>query len=56
MNHDYAHCADWKPDCPEQCFRGQLVIDLHKRQDLCGVPMSWAHLKGTDECIKEDKE
>ena len=28
MNHDNAHCLDYKDDCPKECFRGQLVRDL----------------------------
>ena len=30
MNHDYAHCADFKDDCPKKCFRAKLVRDLQK--------------------------
>ena len=49
MNHDYAHCADYNPDiCPASCFRGQLVRDYRERE--LGVPVSWMHLKDTDEC------
>lgn len=22
MNHDYAHCLDYSPDCPKECFIG----------------------------------
>lgn len=49
MNHDYAHCADYNPDiCPATCFRGQLVRDY--REQEFGKPVSWMHLKDTDEC------
>lgn len=50
MNHDYAHCADYKEDCPEKCFRGQLVKDL--RQNHIGLPVSFMHFEGTEECEK----
>ena len=45
MNHDYAHCLDYKEDCPEKCFRAQLT------RDLKGHPIpwvSWMHLEGTE--------
>ena len=51
MNHDYAHCLDWKPTCPKKCFRAQLVRDLNRNKiRLHGIPISWVHFKGTDEC------
>lgn len=51
MNHDYAHCADYdETTCPETCFRGQLVRD--HRVNMIGIPVSWAHLAGTEECTK----
>lgn len=50
MNHDYAHCADWKEDCPKECFRGQLVEDLRKHH--YGFPVSFMHFEGTVECRK----
>lgn len=30
MNHDFEHCIDFKEDCPESCFRAQLVRDLEQ--------------------------
>jgi len=51
MNHDYAHCADYKQSCPQSCFRAQLVKDL--KQMPYPLPVSWMHLEGTDECVKE---
>lgn len=48
MNHDYAHCADYDKDCPKECFRGQLARDLQGRPYF--LPVSWMHLKGTEEC------
>lgn len=54
MNHDYAHCLDYKEDCPEKCFRAQLTRDL-KRYPIPWA--SWMHLEGTEECmrVKRDK-
>lgn len=46
MNHDYAHCLDCKDDCPEECFRAQLVRDLKNYP----YPVSWMHLEDTEEC------
>jgi len=52
MNHDYAHCADYKIGiCPRECFRGQLVRDLISTQ---WVYVSWMNLKGTDECMLKE--
>lgn len=53
MNHDYAHCLDWSPDCPKDCFRAQLTKDLMQRADLAGIPLTWMSFKGTKECRKE---
>lgn len=47
MNHDYAHCIDYKDDCPKECFRAELVRDL-KEQKIRYA--SWMSFKGTDEC------
>lgn len=47
MNHDYMHCSDFTEDCPEECFRAQLVRDLEEH------PQSWisfGHLRDTEEC------
>ena len=56
MNHDYAHCADFTDDCPEECFRAQLTRDLKKRIDLLGLPFSWMHFRSTSECRKENND
>ena len=56
MNHDYAHCADFKDSCPEDCFRAQLVRDLQRYGDMKGFPVSWMHLEGTEACRKYIKE
>lgn len=54
MNHDMMHCADYrKSRCPKRCFRARLTRELFERQargELAGVPMSFAHLRGTAEC------
>lgn len=52
MNHDATHCADYTKACPKSCYRAELTEDLRKRIDLLGMPMSFAHFKGTDECPK----
>lgn len=48
------HCADWRRSrCPERCFRARLTRELFERQargELPGIPMSFAHLRGTAEC------
>ena len=54
MNHDYAHCMDYKDDCPTECFRARLTKDLRNRTNLPWKPYSWMHFKGTDECKRED--
>ena len=54
MNHDYAHCADFTEDCPKECFRAQLTIDLKQRTDLLGIPFSWMHFEDTEECKKKE--
>ena len=54
MNHDYAHCMDYRDDCPMECFRARLTKDLKERLDLIDLPFTWGHFKGTDECKRED--
>lgn len=48
MNHDYAHCMDFKDECPQECFRAQLV------RDISNMPyprvVSWTKFFNTDEC------
>lgn len=48
MNHDYAHCLDFKRNCPKDCFWAQLQRDLMKRFYL--LPLTYAHFKDTEEC------
>lgn len=47
MNHDYAHCADFKETCPMGCFRAQLVRDLKNNPQRF---TSWIHFLETNEC------
>lgn len=49
MNHDYTHCLDCNENCPDKCFRKQLVDDLENTP----YPhiFSWAHLKGSGFCM-----
>lgn len=51
MIHDYAHCLDWTPDCPKDCFRAQLERDLMKRKvDLGEINIVWTSFMGTPSC------
>lgn len=51
MNHDYAHCLDYTENCPKDCFRAPLHRDIEEhRSEFVGVPLTYAHLRGTDEC------
>lgn len=51
-NHDYEHCADCRSDCPQDCFRAQLVRDLGRFP--AGMYISWMHFRGTEECMQKD--
>lgn len=51
MNHDATHCLNYTEKCSGACYRAQLTKDLSKRPDLIAIPMSWAHFKGTAECL-----
>lgn len=48
------HCGDYrKSRCQQRCFRARLTRDLLERKargELLGLPMSFAHLRGTAEC------
>ena len=48
MNHDYAHCADFKETCPMDCFRAQLVRDLKNNPQRF---TSWIHFSETNEFL-----
>jgi hypothetical protein len=52
MNHDAAHCLDYKKSsCPKSCYRAQLTEEL--KNIYYPLPTSWCHYKGTKECPKE---
>ena len=53
MNHDAAHCSDYKNSCPKSCYRAQLTEEL--RQIAYPLPTVWVHFKGTKECPKYPK-
>lgn len=55
MNHDYAHCLDFKSTCPDSCFRAQLVREIEE-VGLYGIPVTWGHFKGTEDCEIATKE
>lgn len=49
MNHDATHCMDYGPGCTMACYWARLTKEL---KEICYVlPVSWAHLKGTKECL-----
>ena len=49
MNHDAAHCLDYKKDkCPKTCYRAKLTEEL--RNIDYRLPTSWAHFKGAKYC------
>lgn len=52
MNHDYAHCIDYSPDCPAECFRARITEDALKRN----LTISFMHFKGTDECTRGNED
>ena len=54
MNHDYAHCMDYTGDCPQECFRAQLVRDLRKNPTMNWI--SWSSFKDTEQCKLPRKE
>lgn len=53
MNHDYAHCMDYRDDCPMECFRARLTKDaLDKHYTI----VSFMHFEKTDECKREESK
>lgn len=51
MNHDYAHCADFKMSCPRNCFRAKLERDLRTNgMNYVGMPISYVHFKKDGLC------
>lgn len=55
MNHDYAHCIDYSPDCPKNCFRAKLERDLAEHP-IWWRGLSYMHFKGTKECKREESK
>ena len=54
MNHDATHCLDFCTDCPVRCYRAELEVDLRSKwKEFVGVPLSYAHLYGTEECTRD---
>lgn len=57
MNHDYAHCLDYKADkCPKSCFRAQLTEELKQNIDRVDFMVLWANFKGTQYCELDSTE
>ena len=55
MNHDATHCLDFCADCPVWCYRAELEVDLRSRwREFIEVPLSYAHLYGTEECPRDE--
>lgn len=53
MNHDYAHCMDYRDDCPTECFRARLTKDaLDKHYTI----VSFMHFENTEECKREENK
>lgn len=53
MNHDYAHCMDYRDDCPMECFRARLTKEaLDKHYTI----VSFMHFENTDECKREESK
>lgn len=54
MIHDATHCLDFCSDCPMKCYRAELEVDLRSKwKEFVGVPLSYAHLYGTEECPRD---
>lgn len=53
MNHDYAHCLNFKETCPMDCFRAQLVRDLEVNPQRF---TSWIHFRDSGECPLDDDD
>lgn len=55
MDHDYAHCRDYRKDCPEECFRARLTkeaIEIHYNSPH----MTWFDFAGTEVCKRKERE
>ena len=53
MNHDYAHCMDYSPDCPMECFRARLTKEA---LDKYYTIVSFMHFENTEECKREESK
>jgi len=47
--NDYTYCSDWRETCPKSCFRAEITDNM--RPLKVGEEYSFAHFKGTDECV-----
>lgn len=60
MNHDATHCVDYRKSyCPTRCYYARLTKDLLERKargELQGIPMSFAHFRDSDFCLRTRKE
>lgn len=54
MNHDIAHCLDYRKSCPKSCFRAQATEEL--RHISYPLRTSWSHCKGTPLCPLDEKK
>lgn len=54
MNHDNSHCIDFKDDCPNDCYRAQLVRDLERNYLYMAV--TWSSFKDTPECKRAGEQ
>ena len=55
MNHENAHCLEFRKDCPQECRRAQMSRDL-ENQNMAGTWVSYASFIGTDECPKRKEK
>lgn len=56
MNHDNAHCANYRPDCPRSCYRANLTREYKALPPGVTFPVTWAAFFGTKECLRKDRE
>ena len=57
MNHDYAHCLDFKPSCPRSCFRARLARDLQaNKEQYIGMTFSYMHFRESGLCQIDEEE
>lgn len=59
MNHDVAHCFDYKKNkCPKSCYRAQVTQEYFeaKAAGKIDFPTSWVHFKGNPQYCALVKE